>query len=232
MDDYVRQLAEQSKGFYKDSIDAIVQIIKDTLPKDKAPTDITDAEIDDLLRETEATVGPQFTRLRERAVQDFDISKRFAQENISKVFATTREDVGIQKGRIARNLQEATSDTAAALASRNLAFGGTRRKAERQLGEQAQMQTEDLEREARRKLDAGQLEFERRFGSRELPTGISALGGEFGIEQIGQTRTLEDISRERAQSSETEFQRRLANRNLTLPIGREIPQFNTSFANV
>ena len=113
------------------------------------------------------------------------------------------------------------ADTQAALANRNLSFGGTRIKEEGKLAEKRQMQEEDLNRSAQRSLQGNQQQFEREFGSSVLPTlpGIDSLnlsptGGEPGVRQIDFSRNLEDITRERAQAKELEYQRRRGNRML------------------
>lgn len=65
----------------------------------------------------------------------------------------TLEDVGTQKERIARSYGEALDDSRAALASRGLAFGGTREKVESGLEQQRQTQIGEVERAGQRILE-------------------------------------------------------------------------------
>jgi hypothetical protein len=136
------------------------------------------------------------------------------------MFGETKEDVGIKRQRIARNYQEATADTQAALANRGLSFGGTRQVAEEKLKTGEKEDIGDLHRAGSRQLGGGQQEFERLYGSSALP-GLPSMdfyqplpGQEQGVRKMEFGRNLEDIGRDRAQNLEIEYQRRKANREL------------------
>jgi hypothetical protein len=223
MDDLPMEMNEvydQYKSMFESAVDALVEILKDSLPANVDPVKLSDAELDAIMKEAEATIGPQFTRLKERAQQDFSTAQRFARENLQRYFQEVGEDVDLSRKRLIRNYHEAMADTQASLANRGLTYGSTRKKEEGKLETQKQEGIGDLERAASRNLKSQQTEFERMYGSAALP-GLTGLdyysfkrGGETGTEQLAYTRSLEDITRERAQALETEYQRRKGLREL------------------
>lgn len=111
------------------------------------------------------------------------------------------EDVGVKQQRIARNYQEAMKDSTDAMAARNLTFGGTRRKAERQLGEQKLEQETELKQQETRTLEDLAREEEMKTGQFGRQLGEMEQGWGRQQKELGEMIPIET---ERAQQAERE----------------------------
>jgi len=202
-------------------VDALADVIKDLIPKDQDIRNLSDEELADVMREAEATVGPEFTRLRERTEQDFDIAFKTSQEELQKTFSQTAEDLPEAKKRQARNFQEAMADTQMALQNRQLTYSGIRKEEEGKLETSNRETLADLQKNVNRGLADTQKQFEKLYGSGNIPqlAGVEGYkptaGNEIGTEQIKQTRSLEDLMRGQKQETEIEYQRRKGERSLS-----------------
>lgn len=199
------------------NIDSMAQLIADSIGK--LTPDIKQVTADDIAKistAVEGEFGQYFTDMKGRAEQDFSSAQRFAQENLSKLFGQTEQDVKTSKGRIERNFQQATQETQAALANRGLTRGGTRGKEEEKLDYSKQQTTNDLVQKAQRTLGGAQESFERQWGSSNKPQlglmdqsinpGLNL--NEVGTEVLGQQRNLADIELSRSSTIESEKRKR------------------------
>lgn len=111
------------------------------------------------------------------------------------------EDVGTQQQRIARNYQEAMKDSVDAMAARNLTFGGTRQKIERQLGEQKMEQETELKQKETRTLEDLAREEQMKTGQFGRQLGEMEQGWGRQQKELGEMIPIEV---EKAQQAERE----------------------------
>ena len=136
--------------------------------------DRSKAQLDANKTETERSLSTTLSR----GTEDFGTQR-----------SRTLQDVGIQKERIVRNYQDALSESQQALASRGLAFGGTRVKEEGRIEEYKQRDLSDLERNSQRTLDDLTTQ-QARLGS-DVGTNQDFLTGQYGRDISGLTSGLE-----------------------------------------
>lgn len=163
--------------------------------------------------EFERTKGAELTR----GLEDIGIQRE-----------RTIEDVGIAKQRISRDYTQAMQDSKDAMAARSLAFGGSRIKAERQLGEQKQLGESELERAQSRTLADLQQKQSRLQTDQpaELAYGQGQYGRQLGELEQGYAREKKQIGEELPIKTQEELSR-LRQLGGTL---LQYPQFNYSAA--
>ena len=182
-------------------VDELAESVISYIPEDLDILRLTDDEIASIVRNVESEVGEEFTRLRERTEQDFDIALKTSQEELQKVFSQTAEDLPEAKKRQARNFQEAMADSQMALQNRQRTYSGLREVEEGKLGTSNRETLADLQKNVNRGLSDTQKQFEKLYGSGNMPQLSSvegytpSTGNVTGTEQINKSRTLEDLIR-------------------------------------
>jgi hypothetical protein len=142
-------------------------------------------------------VGQQGTEL-ERGLQDIGLNR-----------SRTLEDQGVQQQRIARSYTQAVADTQDSMASRNLAFGGTRMKAENALLQNKQSQENELNTNTNRTLE--DLTNKQNYLTSDVgfQQGIGAGRNKRSAEELlaGFDRTKQELTGERTLQEQQERER-------------------------
>lgn len=133
-----------------------------------------------------------------RNKQEIEAQQTGFEKELGATRTRTAEDLMQGQQRIARNYDEAMADSRDAMTARNLAFGGTRLKAERQLGEAKTAQEQELAQKTSRTLEDLQREEELKTGQygrqlSELEQGYGQTKKQLG--EIIPTKTEEEKQR-------------------------------------
>lgn len=216
--DPITMLEEKDKNSNQ-SIDALQKTIIDALPaetlEDIASRDISEDELRDIMKYVESKVGDTARLAKQRAIEDYQSTKRFARENLETILERADEDLSRGIQRLNRQTEEVLRGTRSSLAERGLTRGGTRLRQERLIEEQRQNTQSDLERQAVRGIEDSARTFGRQFGqAAELPKGIRDLGvkpdifgSEVGTITRQKDRFLVDLEKAAKEQKEEEIAR-------------------------
>lgn len=216
--DAITMLEEKDRNANQ-SIDALQKTIIDALPaetlEDIASRDISEDELRDIMRYVESKVGDTARLAKQRAIEDYQTTKRFARENLETILKRVDEDLSRGIRRLNRQTEETLRVTRSALAERGLTRGGARLREEGLIEEQRQNTQSDLERQAIRGIEDSARTFGRQFGQAvELPKGLrdlgvkpSVFGSEPGTITRQKDRFLVDLEKATKEQKEEEIAR-------------------------
>lgn len=185
------------------------EVLDMILDRNVLPRELTDAQLKELTAVIRKKVGGKFDEDLRRAIEDHNITKRFARENLDKILETVNQDLSSGIKRLDEDTAISLRNIQASLAEQGLTRGGVRKRREELLALQKQRTLEDIQGGAKRAVESDLTEFERKFGTDEAPQLRGAIaqlgvqrspGVEEGVIDLEQRRREEDLKKAREEA--------------------------------